>query len=314
MHLDCLEKHCASQFLKAVVNPKFTASSICEMGCGKVYDQDPSPEKLEYQNCTTKCALTYETVSGDAFTACAMENGCMEMLPIPGSCPYKKEHIQPNSSLASLTGEFWQHRGKNALWDCYPCQHIHAMELSQDDAFCAQTIFPGKGPVKAPCWSYTYSYDLYLVGDKTKTFEQTWQLPGDVPDGEPIDIYYNYMGSWHNETWYILQATENYVLLGDCSYMMDWIDVGSIVWVRPGHQLSDAENAEIARVYKELLGWDYEDFCYDTHGSESCRDPPVADSQPAKPLGMRQPRPSQRRAVLTPTQIEELQSQINAVV
>merc|ERR1711957_502571 len=233
-----------------------------------------------------------------------------EMLPIPGSCPYKKEHIQPNASLASFGGEFWQHRGKNALWDCYPCQHIHSMYKSEDKDFCAQTVFPESGPVQAPCWAYTYSYDLYLVSGDTKTFEQTWQLPGDVPAGEPIDIYYNYMGSWHNESWYIFQATDNYVLLGDCSYMMDWIDVGSIVWVRPGHELTDAENEAIAAVYKENFDWDYEDFCYDTHGSESCKDPTVAERHPVKPRGMRRPRPGQLRPVLTPEQIHVLQAQL----
>ncbi len=48
MHLGCLAEHCALSFLEAVVHPQFTLNSICEMGCGKVYDKDPTPEKLEY--------------------------------------------------------------------------------------------------------------------------------------------------------------------------------------------------------------------------------------------------------------------------
>jgi len=311
VNLGCLASHCAVPFLESVIRPEFMLMSICEMGCAKVFDKDPTPEKLQYQNCTTTCALSYETKPGDRFTGCAMEHRCMEMLPIPGSCPYSKKHIQPNTSLANLGGEFWQHRGKNALWDCYPCQHILAMQKTENEAFCAKTVFPETGPVKAPCWSYTYSYDLYLKNGGTKTFQQNWQLP-DVPAGEPIDIYYDYMGSMHNETWYIFQATDNYVLLGDCSYMMDWIDVGSIVWVRPGHVLTDAENQAIAKVYKENFGWEYEEFCYDTHGSENCRDPALAEQQPAKPRGMRRPRPGQRQPILMPEQIHELQARLTA--
>ena len=44
---------------------------------------------------------------------------------------------------------------------------------------------------------------------------QVWQLLSDTPLGAPIDIYYSYVGSLHNETWYILitilEATDRYV-------------------------------------------------------------------------------------------------------
>jgi len=123
------------------------------------------------------------------------------------------------------------------------------------------------------------------------------------------------MGSWHNETWYILQQTENYVLLGDCSYMMDWIDVGSIVWVRPGHNLTDAENAEIKSQYKEKMGWEYDDFCHDVHGPETCRDPSSSkDVRPAPPRIFRQAPPGSRRPVLTPDQISEMKAKLATTV
>jgi len=285
MDLGCMLQNCKVVALKAFVNPTFIKNSICETGCTKVYDTDMTPEKLEYQNCTTSCAVSYESDAGNDFLACMMNNNCVSFPPIPGSCPYKKEHIQPGTNLKSLAGEFWQHRGKNALWDCYDCQHIHSMFESNDTEFCAQTIFPETGPVKAPCWSYTYSYDLYLVdkvGGGTRTFQQTWQLPGDVPDGNPIDIYYIYMGSWHNETWYILEESDNYTILGDCSYMMDWIDVGSILWVRPGHVLTDAENAQIKSVYKDKMGWEYETFCHDKHEG-TCRLEPGKEVKKGRP-------------------------------
>jgi len=187
------------------------------------------------------------------------------------------------------------------------------MFLNDDATFCAETVSP-KGVVTAPCWSYTYSYDLYLKTGGTKTFEQTWQLPGDVPKGDQIDIYYNYMGSWHNESWFILQATDNYVLLGDCSYMMSWIDVGSIVWVRPGHNLTDAENDAIRQQYKTKLGWDYESFCYDKHGADNsgsiCRNPAPKEKARARPRIFTHAPPGHKRPFITPDQIDEMRAQL----
>jgi hypothetical protein len=71
------------------------------------------------------------------------------------------------------------------------------------------------------------------------------------------------------KTWYILKATERYVLLVDCSYMSGWTNVGSIVWVRPETVLTDDEIQEIGQVYKTKLGWNFpNDFCVDRHGSD----------------------------------------------
>jgi len=297
MNFKCIAKNCAGPMAKAAINPTFWKSSKCELGCNDVYDNDVTPEKLEYQNCTTICALTYESPAGDEFLACAMDNHCVSFPPIPGECPMPE--IRPDLSLATMEGEWWQHRGKNALWDCYPCQHVHSMFLVDDDEWCGQTNSPAGGPVQAPCWNYTYSYDLFVEDDGsnggTKYFGQSWQLPGNIPEGEQIDIYYNYMGSYHNETWFLLDAVEDkYILLVDCSYMDTWIDVGSIVWVRPGVVLSDEDNANIAAVYMDKLGWDYGDFCYDTHGEGSCDGPDgvEAERRPASPgFGKVRPEP-----------------------
>jgi hypothetical protein len=191
MDLGCIAKHCAGVMAKATVDPTFWKSSKCEMGCNAIYKTDPTPEKLHYQNCTTICALSYESPAGDAFLACAMTNACITFPPIPGECPMPK--VKKGLSLANLEGEWWQHRGKNALWDCYPCQHIHSMFLVNDTDWCGRTVSPVGGPVQAPCWNYSYSYDLYVT-DGTKYFGQSWQLPGNIEEGNQIDIYYEYMG------------------------------------------------------------------------------------------------------------------------
>lgn len=274
MNIGCVTKHCSAKMAKALLSPTFRKVIGCENDCNPFFYNDTSVGKLAFQNCTTKCALTYETPAGDEFLACAMTNNCIEFLPIPVTCP--KPTPGAKTSLASLKGEWWQQYGKNKLWDAYPCQHIHKMEEVNDEEFCKQTVGPN-GPVQAPCWSYTYSYDLFTETG-TRYFQQTWQLPGDVPEGEPIDIFYTYMGSTHNETWYLLDAVpDRYVILVDCSYMSGWTNVGSILWVRPNVVLTDAEMADIAKVYHERMDWNFPaDFVTDVHGADNCVETPPA--------------------------------------
>lgn len=168
--MTCVLKNCPLAMAKAMVDPTFMEQAWCQNSCNPFYYNDTTPMKLHYQNCTTKCALTYEDNAGDEFLACAMNAQCVSFAPINNTCP--KPEVDPEASLASLSGEWWQQYGKNALWDCYPCQHIHELKLIDDAEFCAKTKGPN-GPVKAPCFSYQYSYDLFL-NKGTKYFEQTW--------------------------------------------------------------------------------------------------------------------------------------------
>lgn len=61
--------------------------------------------KLHYQNCTTQCALTYDSEAGDKFLGCAMDNNCMTFAPIGGACP--KPEPGNMTSLDSMVGEWW---------------------------------------------------------------------------------------------------------------------------------------------------------------------------------------------------------------
>ena len=145
----------------ASIHLDFWKLVTCENSCTPFFYNDTTPMKLHYQNCTTKCALTYESEAMDNLMACAMTYNCITFAPIDVTCPVAalEAAVEPGSSLASLDGEWWQHYGKNALWDCYPCQHIHGMSLVDDADWCAQTVSPS-GPVEAPCYSYTYSYTV----------------------------------------------------------------------------------------------------------------------------------------------------------
>jgi hypothetical protein len=64
--------------------------------------------------------------------------------------------------------------------------------------------------------------------------------------------------------------------------MSGWTNVGSILWVRPEHVLTETETAEIAKVYKEKMGWNFPDeFCLDHHDKEQCTEPAPKNQTPA---------------------------------
>lgn len=292
--MDCVRKSCLWQFAKYAVDPTSLKLSVCETGCRKYYDNDPTPGKYHYQNCTQKCTVTYESKASDDFIGCAMQHDCLKLPPIPGYCPWKKEDIAPGTTLATISGEWWQERGLNPVYDCFPCQHIHSNVLVHDSAWCAKTVSPVTGPVKAPCWNYTYSYDVFKTDNTLKYYEQSWQLPSDTPPGNPIDIFYTYQGTTHNETWYPVAATEKYAIIAFCSYIMSWINVGSIVWVRPGHELTHSERSDIQALYKDKFNISYHTFCNVRHG-DTCGAATHMRTSHAKP-----------RPLLTSKEVEEL--------
>lgn len=106
MDMFCLATKCPVAMAAAMLEPTFIKMSECELGCNPLYYNDTTPMKLEYQNCTTKCALTYDTPEIDNFMTCAMGNDCVGFAVINDTvCP--SPEIDPESSIASLEGEWW---------------------------------------------------------------------------------------------------------------------------------------------------------------------------------------------------------------
>lgn len=107
-HLDflCLAQHCKLAMAEAITDPNFYKLSACEEGCNPFFTNDTTDMKLHYQNCTTKCALTYEGPKVQKFMTCAMDHECMSFEPIGNTtCPVPD--VDPESSLQSLSGEWW---------------------------------------------------------------------------------------------------------------------------------------------------------------------------------------------------------------
>ena len=103
--MSCMLKNCPLKMARAMVDPTFMEQAWCQNGCNDFYYNDTTPMKLHYQNCTTKCALTYEDGPGDEVLACAMEANCVTFGQINNTCP--QPEVDPEASLASLDGEWW---------------------------------------------------------------------------------------------------------------------------------------------------------------------------------------------------------------
>lgn len=250
----CAEEYCAKEGEECFLDIDCDEYLACSGFCMATWNLDNTTQKVHAQNCTMKCAASFENNVTDNFMACMFEHNCITFPPINISCPSNVSlSIQKNSSIANLEGEWWQHYGYNQLWDCYPCQHIHNMYQ-----------------INSTNWSYDYSYEVYMVNNSLKYYEQIWILPNTIK-GNVININYIYMGTPHNESWYILQATNRYVALVVCSYISTWTNVGSIVWVRPNIELTNTELNQLSNVYYHALGWKFpQQFCMTQHGS-SCQ-------------------------------------------
>lgn len=105
MDMNCIRKHCPLAMAEAMIDPVFLELGVCENRCNELYYTDTSPGKLHYQNCTTKCALTYESRAGENFLACTMNEQCVVFAPIEGHCP--KPEPDANTQLTDLNGEWW---------------------------------------------------------------------------------------------------------------------------------------------------------------------------------------------------------------
>lgn len=77
VNMGCVMKNCGLEMAVAIIDPVFMENAWCQMSCNPFYYNDTTEMKLHYQNCTTKCALTYDSPRGDHFLGCAMENQCV---------------------------------------------------------------------------------------------------------------------------------------------------------------------------------------------------------------------------------------------
>eukprot|EP01083_Nonionella_stella_P234775 826184_1 len=134
---ECMELHCHKEWEACREDEVCLKLMTCSGYCMDQWDNDPTQQKVHAQNCTVKCGASYEDDVSDAYMACMFTYHCVTFPPMNITCPVSQlsKATAPNATLYDLSGEWWQHYGYNALWDCYPCQHIHSMVVYNESSW-----------------------------------------------------------------------------------------------------------------------------------------------------------------------------------
>ena len=114
----CIATHCAKESMECGLSDSCRKAMTCSAGCMQHWNDDPDPRHFVGQNCTTKCAASYEDKAYDDVMGCWNEHNCVEF-PATGNVKCAAPEPDPKMSLASLEGEFWQPYGYNDLFGMY---------------------------------------------------------------------------------------------------------------------------------------------------------------------------------------------------
>ena len=198
-----------SQFAKSaagcIVDRGCREAIGCEQKCMEKWDSDTTPRKLTVQNCTNKCAFTYQTDAYVAFMTCNTDNKCLILDTIPDIC---KQNVKPLKQLspADLKGNWYVLKGYHPVYDCYPNKCLEFSPMAQQ---------AGSMDCKA-------TYQTYLVNDSLTQVSAETTVPSSSP-GSPISFVINSLGSIGFKWWLIDQADDkSYILVYYCGNWLQW--------------------------------------------------------------------------------------------
>ena len=248
VRLECMLTKCAGSAAGCIADKKCREAADCATNCWSKWDEDNTSEKYHVQNCTNTCAFSYRDPAYLKFMTCVGDNQCINFPPIPSQCKAPGNiTILKQLSTADLDGSWWAVSGRHPVYDCYPCQHLYFKQ------------------VNATTWYYLPRYQVYLVNGSLTTMSEAYNIPNTQP-GSPISFAYHDNGLYHNETWYLVDGTEedseygSYVLVYYCGNTMTWYYDGFLVLSR-NETLSLSAMSTVASVIKRTTGLDPSTFC-----------------------------------------------------
>lgn len=249
----CLLEHCSKSSFECGLNSDCRDAIACAEKCWGNWDNDTTPEKFHVQNCTEKCALTYDSKEYDSFMTCITDNKCMSFPPIPNTCRGKNVHPVKSLSVKDIQGEWWALRGYHPVYDCFPCQHLSFEPMSMNT------------------WNYTTRYQAYLIDGSLKFVIQHMVMPNSPP-GTNITFVYHDKGVETTQIWWLIDKADDgsYVLMYYCGYALQWNYEGALVLAQ-NRTLSEDVYANIRATYQKTVGLDFNSFC-DINTSTSCPD------------------------------------------
>ncbi len=253
INIACVLEHCTLQSASCLLSGDCRSVIGCAQTCMNQWDDDTTPEKFHVQNCTNKCAFTYNGEVYDKFMSCLSDHKCIAFPPIPNTCRAPNVHPLKSLSLKDIQGSWWVVKGYHPVYDCFPCQLIKFE------------------PINATAWNYLPKYEVYLVNGSLLLVSQNVVMPY-AQRGKNISFVYHNVGLEHFETWWLIDQADDrsYTLMYYCGNTLQWYYEGAMVLAR-NRTLSDEAYKKIAVSYKAAVGLNTADFC-DTRASLSCPD------------------------------------------
>jgi hypothetical protein len=240
----CVINQCAKPTAGCIVDRGCREAIGCEQKCMEKWDSDTTPRKLTVQNCTNKCAFTYQTDAYVAFMTCITDNKCLVLDPIPDMC---KSSVKPLKQLstADLKGNWWVLKGYHPVYDCYPNKCLQFSSMAQ----------------QAGSMDYKTTYQTYLVNDSLTQVSAETTVPSSSP-GSPISFVINSLGESLGMKWWLIDQADDksYILVYYCGSRLQWGYEGAMV-LSMKQTLSDADYTKIGASYMSAVGLKMADFC-----------------------------------------------------
>jgi len=167
----CIMTYCTDAALACVKDQACRTALSCLSTCDSL--EDDSPDKIELQKCTADCVVTYENEALDAVNGCFDSHDCIALTPIPLACRDTHPAFPTPQNVTDMEGAWWATWGKNAVYDCYPCQRLSF------------------SPLNASSWLYTSKYLTPTLEGGVRAYELQAAFPWPA-DGMATAIAFNY--------------------------------------------------------------------------------------------------------------------------
>ncbi len=244
----CLALHCPKSGALCFADKICGENIGCVSKCWGLWDADTTPGKDHVQNCTSRCTFSYENDVYDKFIGCLGDNHCIKFPPIPNLCKGPDGvKTQKKFSLSDMEGEWWVLKGRNPVYDCFPCQRNSIHQIN------------------STAWTYKPSYQVFLVNGSLKFVSQSGALVDNAPQSG-FNISLVDAGLVNHQTWWVFDRIDDttsgnsYYLIYYCGNSLQWNFEGAIVYSKVP-KLVDSVIPAISASFKANVGLDFSTFC-----------------------------------------------------
>ena len=243
LDIACVEAYCTSEFEICEGDPGCEETQKCAYKCWQDWDADTTPQKYVVQNCTNKCVYSYGNEVYSNFMGCINRRQCLVLPPLPKTCKGPNNiTFSQKISVRDLIGTWWNLKGYNPVYDCYPCQ---------ENTFTSLTL--------------TSKFQAFLDNGGLKSVREVGSIK--VLDPNPGFIVTQESGGIRLETtlWPFDRVTElvgpSYYLVYYCGKANEWTYEGALVLSKSTAAIPDRALSAIRTSFQKNVGLDLDKFC-----------------------------------------------------